>query len=49
VLLSAIFASILILFPAALVGGLSGDGSVFWLKDYSAALSLGQSLYVRFY
>lgn len=44
-----IFASSLILFPATLAGWFSSDDSFFWLKDFSAALSPGQPLYVTFY
>ncbi len=44
-----IFASSLILFPATLAGWFSDENSFFGLKDFIAALSPGQPLYVSFY
>lgn len=44
-----IFASSLILFPATLAGWFSDENTFFWMKDFSAALSPGQPLYVSFY
>ncbi|MFZ1711987.1 MAG: preprotein translocase subunit SecY [Nitrosomonas sp.] len=44
-----IFASSLILFPATLAGWFSDGESALWLKDFSAALSPGQPIYVTFY
>lgn len=44
-----IFASSIILFPATLAGWFSDDVELLWLKDFSAALSPGQPVYVILY
>jgi len=44
-----IFASSIILFPATLAGWFGSHEGMTWLKDVSAALSMGQPLYVMLY
>ena len=44
-----IFASSIILFPATLAGWFGAQEGMSWLKDVSAALSMGQPLYVMLY
>lgn len=44
-----IFASSIILFPATLAGWFSDGSSLVWLRDFSAALSPGQPIYVALY
>ncbi|HAP78307.1 MAG TPA: preprotein translocase subunit SecY, partial [Acidimicrobiaceae bacterium] len=44
-----IFASSIILFPATLASWFGANESMTWLKDLSAALSPGQTLYVVLY
>jgi preprotein translocase subunit SecY len=41
-----IFASSIILFPASLAGWFGSSESMYWLKDFSSAISPGQPIYI---
>jgi len=44
-----IFASSIILFPASLAGWFGSSESMYWLKDFSGAISPGQPIYIMLF